>query len=331
MFALRETPRHTIKMEGDRAQTSALAAPGEQWKRLDARLGEFVLHVNFLTGKLVLSRANRPDLAHLTVDWMTSSGELDIHLTYGHEARTRDPAAELYVPIAKVPLAELERFGEGIAAGLEDVAFRSMRAFRKYRPGWLARRGYLVMLLDETVMFDWFKRSAPRRRGKYRVNPENVFNAERLDPAVLAAMSDGLNDPRVLHTLPKVPMHAPISAIRFPERGSSVRENILLKWQIGPDGTFGWWGMTNRASTALGRDMARHFLTPVLPLIHQRHTVAFEKIVAGLGLSDFEPTRRFSEGVLEFLGNPAAGFRPLLFPPNPSRGFGSPNPGLGSR
>jgi len=215
----------------------------------------------------------------------------------------------LYVSLAKLPLADLERFGEGIAAGLEGVALRSMQAFRKYRPGWLARRGYLVMLLDESVVFEWFKRSAPRRRGKYRVNPQHVFNAERLDPALLEAMSDGLNDPRILHTLPKVPMRAPISALRFPERGSSVRENILLKWQIGPDGTFGWWGMTNRASTVLGRDLATHFLAPVLPLIHERHAVAFEKIIAGLGLSDLEPTRRLSEGIVGFLRNPTTCLR----------------------
>jgi hypothetical protein len=136
-----------------------------------------------------------------------------------------------------------------------------------------------------------------------------IFNENEVDPALVQAMVDGLEEPNVLHSLKGVPMRTPVSAIRLGRRGSDPRDNIPINWQLGPDGTVGWWGMTNAASRAMGVEMSSHFLAPVLPLIQDHHAVGFEKIVAGLGLADFEPTRQLSEGILRFLREPTTRLR----------------------
>src|SRR5258708_35133575 len=84
--------------------------------RFDLRIADWGLSLNLASGKAQVYRANRPDLAHLTISWKRKNGEvsdyLDVHLTYGHEqalaARTSNKD---WRPFARIPIPKLERLG----------------------------------------------------------------------------------------------------------------------------------------------------------------------------------------------------------------------------
>src|SRR5206468_566095 len=95
--------------------------------------------------KFVVSRKRVADTIHLTISWGNASGELDIHL----KREPAPPGEDPYIPLAKVSPDRLALAGEHINAVGERVARAMLDHWRPVRPGWLARNGYLLALIDK--------------------------------------------------------------------------------------------------------------------------------------------------------------------------------------
>lgn len=115
--------------------------------------------------KFVVSRMADPKLPHLTLSWGNRSREIDLHLTYG-DGR--------HVPLARLPEQLLQQAGlyfEQVAAACFEPV---IEVFRPVRPGWLARRGYVLMAQEEEQVVGFLKELAPKERGKYRLRLDSL-------------------------------------------------------------------------------------------------------------------------------------------------------------
>ncbi len=287
--------------------------PRERLKRIGVRFGSWGINVNFVNGTLELYRANRPDLAHLTVLWKTRSSEVDVHLTFGHEAAMLGSGPKLHEPLFRFRLEELDALGHGANVVAEQITRKHLlQHYKRFRPGWLARNGYMILVVERDVAFQWLKQTFPQKKRKFRLDPETAFKTENLPAEFL----EEIYEPRVLHILRENgvrvgPMHdaeIAVQAVRY-RSGNSAEDNIFLSYTLGPDGTVGWWGMTNRDGERLHRTLAARLFDWAVPLVQTGHVELFEKVVAGLGLEEDEDGRRFSENVRAFLRDPRNPFR----------------------
>ena len=275
-------------------------APPKPPPRFDAAFGEWRMHVNFTTGKLVVSRANRPELAHLTVQWVTASGELDVHLKYAHEGGPAEGPPR-YESIARIPLAALEPAGEAFGELMRRECLADMLAvYRKYRPGWLSHRGYIVLLMSEDDMRDWIGRIAPRTRGKYRVDPTTAFHPSNAPPS----LQHEFYDARILWEHDLQESKLPVSLMRRRRLRSAVENSMLLSHTLGPDGTVAWWGTKNDDALRLGRRINAKLFDLAIPHVTAEHREKFELIVKGLGLDEGCDPHPFVFHTRQFFANP---------------------------
>lgn len=295
--------------DGPRARRGSVPTGGDRPefpKRIDLALGsDWRVHVNFDSGKLVLSRANRPDLAHLTIFWGTASGELDIHLTHEHERAMVDREPKVHDPIAIFTKAELETAGlraQETIVNPRTIAFLKAK-YRKWRPGWLAANGYILTVSNREQVISWGKSVLPKKRGKYR------FDREKLDPSHVAGELVVQCDPRALHCGAELQGTTggptfPVQAIRV-VRGRIVAEDaISLNYTRGPDGTTAWWGAKHGDLHAFARQLGAVVFDRAIPLVRPEHADKFETIVRGMGLEELEDLRDGVTMVRAFLRNP---------------------------
>jgi len=263
-------------------------------------IGEWGFILNLNTGKFVVYRTKRPDLAHLTIMWGTRSGDLDVHLAYRHEGAMADSKPKDYVPLFTMSKASLEAAGMAYSENAERIMIPYLRrAYRKFRPGWLAHRNYYVTVLGNEIMMKWLRDLAPKRRRKYRFDPRRL-DPEHYPPEML----ESVYDPRILHYLEGDELKVPVSATRV-RRGHIVKDDgIQLFFMAGPNGTKGWWGMKQRDLHAMMREQVRYAFDKLVPLVQPEHADIWEQIVAGLGMEDFKESRSFAHTVRQFLTDP---------------------------
>ena len=245
--------------------------------------------------KLVIARRCRPDLAHLTVSWGHRSGAIDVHLARDHEMAMVDACNKHYEPLLVVS-PETQR----LAAQVVEMFARqvllpfALKNLRRYRPGWLTRRGYVVVLAEPTDVRRLVERAAPKAGEKYRLNLGEVSNLAIYAPMV----SNNVYSPEILawpETVSEIvgrPQSEMLAtAVRLQSGGPSHRDTITLRY--GPDlkGITGWCGMMNhhgtalaaRASSSLGSWFALHCDT--------QHVDVLNRIVAGMALDEIEHLR----------------------------------------
>ncbi|MFH0980413.1 MAG: hypothetical protein V2A79_02610 [Planctomycetota bacterium] len=264
--------------------------------------------MTFDTGKLELYRAHRPELAHLTVLWKTKSGQIDVHLTYGHEAAMSGPGPKTHEALIQVYRDELEALGTRANEVMQQFVLEQLAAkYHRFRPGWLARNGYVVQVVAKKVVLDWLAGLAPKRRGKHRLDPETAFDLEQVPSEFLGEAYD----PGVLHVLreegvrtqPAPDADVSVCAVR-PRRGKAAADTIMLSYMLGLDGRVGWWGMANSDALRLQRVLLARFFDWAIPLVRPHHGEAFEKLVVGLGLDESSESQRFAQSVRQFLRDP---------------------------
>lgn len=269
--------------------------------RFDSALGDWRFSINLKSGKIEICRANRPELAHLTIAWRTQSRTLDIHLTFAHEQARGEKSGKRWEPIATIPLDELNALGEQGGRAIEAMSRSFIRAHaRRFRPGWLARNGYAVCVFDRETLTELFKAAAPKERGKYRLQPNALLEPARLS----ATVGDFLFDPAVLHVVDVSRLAGPVNAVRLGHHGGVDRHGILLNHGLGPNGKRGWWGMKNRELNSWQAKMVLPFFDWLVPRIRPEHAEKFEQIARGLGLDEDEHACDVADGVRLFLSQP---------------------------
>jgi hypothetical protein len=254
---------------------------GTRRSRVDLRVGTRGISLNANTSKFELYRSNRPDLAHLTIDWGTKSGDLDIHLTYEHERPMGGGGTKRWQPLLRISRATRDAFDRLLPAWMEGVVALHDRRYRRYRPGWMWRHGYVVQLLPTSDLDSWGAVVAPRVRGKHRIDPEGIFDTSRMP----VAFRENLHDPRALH-------HEDLSAFAktiqaFSLDGNLGRALILGRHLSRP----GWWGMTNADSLALANRVLISVFDTVIACTRPEYVETLEKVVVGLGLEEDAFTR----------------------------------------
>jgi hypothetical protein len=270
-------------------------------QRLDLRVGDWGFSLNLKSGKFEVYRAGRHDLAHLTVAWRTGSGDIDVHLTFGHEAAMRGAGKKRWVPVFKIPRASLEAAGVHVGAAAERVMLPHLRRnYRRFRPGWLAHRSYFVTVAGEEPMLDWLLGIAPRKRGKYRFESRRLLDPEAYPPELV----DGTYDPRVLHWLEDRERRLPVSALRVRRRQIVRADGILLYYVAASNVTAGWYGIKQRDVQSMSRETCRSLFDSIVPLVKPEHADKWDQIVSGLGMDDHEGPRELSHGVRQFLRAP---------------------------
>jgi hypothetical protein len=269
------------------------------------RIGDWVFSLSPGPGKLEVLKAGRPDLAHLTIFWGTKSGQLDFHLTHNHQQKMSGFAEKEWTPLIAIDQRDLERWGLLISQTIASkVVPEVLAVHRKFRPGWLGHRGYLVMLAEPDEMMGWMRRVAPKSRGKYRIRPEQF-----LDPVNYpTGLVGNIYDPKVLKDLREELAEAGsdrpdilISAMRVHRRRVVPQDQIWLKYALGHDGTWGWWGTRYADFAPVRRLILKTFEDFLTPLLRPEHLDKFDQIVAGLGIAESDEGKRTAEGMRAFL------------------------------
>jgi hypothetical protein len=254
--------------------------------------------------KFVIARRGRPELAHLTVGWGHPSGAIDVHLTFGHDASMATGVPKDHRPLFVVTADMLTTAGqvmEGISKGLFVPFF--VKRYRRFRPGWLERRGYAVSLLERETLQPVLDQVAPWERKKYRIDLGGLRN-----PAVFAHLGESLYHPDVLHCSDVIalgkgpPGQGSVMAIRPGSPGLS--DSIVLHYGPDPRGIHGWCGFTSRDVQALSTELGRVFYGWVASRVSPQQAEVFERVVDGLALRELEDVRPMVDGMVAFLRNP---------------------------
>jgi len=236
------------------------------------------LSVTFSASKFILMRADRRDLPRLTISWDNRSGEVDIHLTQENRGLDRS-VTKSHEPVFKFRQAALAEAAPAMTAFIERQFARPLLvSYRRFRPGWLARKGYVLFLPPEEALSAHFRSILPKVRGKYRVQGERITNRQRS-----TWMLDHLYSPRELNVIDHEKLNGPVQLIPSRRRGGGL---LMLGYMRGPDGRHGWWGIRQRDLQRIFHTINRGIDEALRRQLRVEHSVAFEKIVAGLALDD---------------------------------------------
>lgn len=143
-------------------------------------LGEAVLL--FADGKLVITAKGSP--THLTVHFGADSGVLDIH-----KKSTAADGATQYVTLFTIPRDNLVAMLQEFAIPLLQA---QMRALRRLRPGWMAKRRIGVVIgtsISKSQMSSDISAITKLRRRKLAVDPERLAEHVRV-PEFLEELYD---------------------------------------------------------------------------------------------------------------------------------------------
>lgn len=258
--------------------------------------------------KLVVARRSRAELAHLTVGWGNQSGLIDVHLTFGHEAAMASDQPKDHEPLFVVSTATLNVAGDVIETFVQrEVRPFVSQSFQRYRPGWLARRGYVILLAGKDDFRRLVERVAPKQRRKHRVDLRELVN-----PATHATvLGDNIYSPEILvcpesgaefESDPELKM--PVSAIRF-HRGAPVPgDTILLRYGHDSKGVLGWCGIMNRHVAAFSARLSLVLVKWVAAHVGVPHIEMLDRVVAAMALNELDDLRPVLARARDFLQDP---------------------------
>lgn len=292
--------RQSHELAVETAAASA-APPGKRKTRVDLSLADWGMSLNTNSKKFELYRAKRPDLAHLTLSWGTASGDVDVHLTYEHERAMKDDGEKDWRPLFRLTREDLAAFDLALPRWMEHLLSGYDSRYRRFRPGWLNRNGYLIHFVPKAKIVAWGSALAPRRGGKHRLDPTAFLDPSRHP----AAFRESLYTADILHDIDGSTEAHPIQAFSV---DGCLDRTILLGRRLGHTG---WWGMTYADSQAISNRVLTALFDVVVARRRPEHADAFEKLVAGLGLEEAEATRDIAAEVRGLLRD---GRHPLRSP-----------------
>lgn len=200
------------------------------------RIGQITLEARQSRNtKLLVFRNDRADLPHLLISFGNVSKEIDIHL------KTRSTGGqESLLCIAKIPEATITTVFQDLEPRFQEMALRHITNVRPVRPGWLARKGYLVSYLGDEAERNMVEIFAPKR--KYHSKWERVLRAAGLDDFVQSELpGEMVFLPSVLHELKRLHYSRPVMAYRV--RGKHKHATTALRLGLTPKGRLRWFPM----------------------------------------------------------------------------------------
>ena len=172
--------------------------------------------------KLLVFRNDRSGTPHLLISFGNASKEIDIHIT-----RRVAGGLEDYLTVAKIPESAIAAVFESLAWRSQEVALQLLRKSRPVRPGWLARKGYLISYPDadaERMMIDLF---APKRKHKRKW--ERVLEAAGLENYLLSGLpGQTIFRPSILHKLKSLDYRPTVLACRVHRKHKPALAGLYL-------------------------------------------------------------------------------------------------------
>ncbi len=198
------------------------------------RVGELTLEIRKgRNTKLLITRNDRSDTPHLLISFGNQTHEIDVHLT-----RRTAGAQEDYQPVARISESAVSTVIESFVPKLSELALQHVNDMRAVRPGWLAKKGYLVSYLDVEAERKMVELLAPKRR--YHSKWERVLRAAGLEDYLHSELpGETIFLPSVLHELKRVQYSRPVLVGRI--RGRRKPRLTAVHLGLTPKGTLKWF------------------------------------------------------------------------------------------
>jgi len=181
----------------------------------------------------MVTRNDRSDTPHLLASFGNPSNEIDIHLTW----RTSGTQGE-YQPIAKIPESAISSVFERLIPEFQKATVQHINRVRPVRPGWLAKKGYLISYLDDDAERKMIEMFAPRR--KYHSKWERVLRAAGLEDYINSELpGETIFLPSVLHELKETKYSKPVLVARV--RGKHKPRLTGIQLGVTAKGTLKWF------------------------------------------------------------------------------------------
>ena len=182
--------------------------------------------------KLFLFRNDRSEPPHLTISWRNASKEIDIHL----KKRMRG-GQEHHEPITIIPESDFGKAYESFSLLLFKIMTSNIDDLVKVKPGWLARKGYVILHLPDDVQKQLIQKLAPKqkRHGKWAF----VLNEGLLEAVnELQELTSHIYHPAVLHALAAIGCNGPVFAecVRRKRKGRLMSLQLITR----PNGQRFW-------------------------------------------------------------------------------------------
>lgn len=198
------------------------------------RVGQLTLEIRKgRNTKLMITRNDRSDTPHLLISFGNASKQIDIHLT-----RRRKGEQEEYFQVAKISESGVSSAIERFVPKLRDLTLEYVSDVRPVRPGWLARKGYLVSYLDVEAERKMIEMFAPKR--KYHSKWERVLKAAGLEDYLHSELpGETVFLPSVLHELKRLQYSRPVLVGRV--RGRHKPRLTAVHLGVTPKGALKWF------------------------------------------------------------------------------------------
>lgn len=184
--------------------------------------------------KLFLMDSRHPTL-HLTLSWNNPSGEIDLHLT-----RELPDKTKLYGSIAKLTKESITGFFSSVVPLFETefapLALSFLQNSKSVRPGWLGRKGYVILWLTNEEHLSWVTKFAHKKsKNRYRIYQSSINNLNHFEE-----IEEHLYEPAILHEIAARGERGWIQALRLRGRKRRRRVIIHLTYVRWPDGRVSW-------------------------------------------------------------------------------------------
>src|SRR5437588_3705731 len=145
--------------------------------------------------KLVVFRTDRSDIPHLTISCGNISKEIDVHLKSRSLGGKED-----HRTIAKIPESDLSKLYKVFEPEFLQSMWAGMQKIRTARPGWLGRKGYIVLYLSDEVRQQIASRIAPKQKHKRKWT--HVVDEQAIKDILQSQeIMDSVYHPAILHEL----------------------------------------------------------------------------------------------------------------------------------
>ncbi len=223
------------------------------------RISKFV--VEFREGRnmlLMVMRNDRNDLPHLSISFNNPSKFLNIHLTKRVSGKP-----DHRIDVARIYDADVAVVLSSLVSVLRHTIIQHLIKLKPVRPGWLARKGYIIVLFDENIEKVLLDTMIPARR--YHNKNERFVDGAAFEKYVHSVTPENhIFHPSILHHLSDGKHDTPVFAVRI--HGRRRPEKIGLLPLVKQNGNLAWFNV-NKLVTLIGETGENHLISSLVQLL----------------------------------------------------------------
>jgi hypothetical protein len=208
------------------------------------------IQIENTASKSVFIRSDYPAL-HLTISWKTPSGIMNVHLT-----RHLSDGSKIHSYIARFTEADLIDYLNTIGQELAQKTLPFIPKLMPIRPGWLGRRGYLILWISEETNKQLIDRFAQRhKKKKYRIYSTSFTEMNHLEEFMKY-----IYEPSILHKIADYSKPGLVQAVPLIGRRKKKRRFFTLKYMPWLDSKLRWVAIDHALGPAISKEIEDSFL-----------------------------------------------------------------------